>query len=464
MCKTKLIFLIVFLMIPFFLFAQSGFDVQSYYTEHPPVRYDLSESGNPRDFFEREYRECWESLTEYEQFAIACSCIQFYMNTQFPLDFTNHIVFDESRPSGALELRINKVYSYEDLIKKINDLDNGGFNKDYVYHKSLLEKYPELSILEIAKKEVLTVLQIERLYMVKDKMDILGCHNLEAWNESKKICLIRWGMGAGYLTKEEGTELIKPIVQKLKDDYYDFLDFMAQYFAGDCYDALYTEDNYDGLRIRSILVSAVACSRAYMSLDDLPFTGKNADENHKMELPDGIFEPSESAEKVMPYVNAFYKYKTYKASKEVLQAFVDAENEYPEIADYVFTPKLVLMSKISSAEECIDFIENNLDYVYSLPIEHEEYSFILQLYFSYLLQLYRPQKLMTVYDSLPDSVKIQNEYYFCYGYANYLMTHICKSIIERDIYASRAKTVFLRLRNNDFDIGESMNCWVEQFD
>ena len=460
MCKKKPLFVILFLIIPFFLHAQDKFDVRSYYTENPPVRYDIGKDRSESEFFERVYRECWYSLPEYEQFAIAFSCIQFYMNTQFPLDFTNHVMFDERRPTGKMELQINGVRSYDDLIKELKELDDGGLNKDYVYNKELLEKYPELSVLEIAKKEVLTVVQIARLFMVKEKKDVLGCHNLEAWNESKKICLIRWGMGAGYLTEEEGIELIKPIVQKLRDDYFDFLDFMAHYFAAYCYKELYSDNHYD--MIGSILFSAVASSRAYMSLDDLVFTAKTADENHKMELPDGIYTPSGIAKKITPAVKAFCKYRNNTASKEILQAFLDAEQECPEISLFIFTPKLVVMSNISSTEECIDFIENNLDFVFSLPIEHEDYNYIIQLYFTYLLNLYRPQKLIAVYDSLPDSVKVQDSYYYFYGYANYFMTYISRSVIERDIYESRAINAFLRLRNKDYDLGETINCWLEQ--
>ena len=149
--------------------------------------------------------------------------------------------------------------------------------------------------------------------------------------------------------------------------------FQAAY----CYKELYSDNHYD--MIGSILFSAVASSRAYLSLDDLVFTAKTADENHKMELPDGIYTPSGIAKKITPAVKAFCKYRNNTASKEILQAFLDAEQECPEISLFIFTPKLVVMSNISSTEECIDFIENNLDFVFSLPIEHEDYNYIIQL-------------------------------------------------------------------------------------
>ena len=71
MRKIKLIFLIIFLMFSSNLFSQGYFD------EHPLVQYKMTESGNPGEFFEKEYRAYWESLPEYQQFAIACTCVQF---------------------------------------------------------------------------------------------------------------------------------------------------------------------------------------------------------------------------------------------------------------------------------------------------------------------------------------------------------------------------------------------------
>ena len=453
MRKIKLIFLIIFLMFSSNLFSQGYFD------EHPLVQYKIAESGNPGEFFEKEYRAYWESLPEYQQFAIACTCVQFYCSNLFPLDYTNKIVYEDSAMTGKLKLSSKGIRSREKLLEELTDPADEWQNKDYVYLKNLVIKYPDLSELEIARKEVLTVVQLARLYMIKEKMDIIGSHDIEAWSASQLLCLIRWGMSAGFITEEEGTEYVIPIVNKVKDDYYNFRDFMSHVFAGYCYNEIYHSNTP---QCDALLFSAVAYSRAYMPLDELPFTGKKADNNYEMLYPDGIYTPSEEAAKLIPAVKAFYTYKNGSDPKKMLDQFMEAEKACPQIADIIFTPKLALMTSLSSLKECRDFIEANEAYLFSLPADHSEFEFDVQVYITSLIKTYEIDRAIEIYNKLPDSLKNKDDFYYLYGLAYFEKAKLCKIILERNVCLSRAKSVFTELKNRDYELNENLDAWLER--
>jgi hypothetical protein len=57
-------------------------------------------------------------------------------------------------------------------------------------------------------------------------------------------------------------------------------------------------------------------------------------------------------------------------------------------------------------------------------------------------------------------MQAEDEIYFGYGYANILMSNLCTTIIERDIYILRAKDILKRLESRDYDIGDFLRCWI----
>ncbi len=57
--------------------------------------------------------------------------------------------------------------------------------------------------------------------------DVLGSHGIEAWDQGRQITLLRWGMGAGYISYDEALELIKTIVESIKANYVSWTDFIS---------------------------------------------------------------------------------------------------------------------------------------------------------------------------------------------------------------------------------------------
>ncbi len=68
---------------------------------------------------------------------------------------------------------------------------------------------------------------------------VLGSHGIEAWDEGREITILRWGMGAGYISYDEAIKLIEPVVERIKANYVSWEDFTAHYI-----DSL-PEDNSD---------------------------------------------------------------------------------------------------------------------------------------------------------------------------------------------------------------------------
>lgn len=440
--KTRLIFLFVFIFGSLSLCAQENTESER----------------SPQQIFEDNYRSLWDSLAEYEQFAIACSSNIFERNSQFHLDFSNRKLRDKKSREGIDVLNENwGIYNYDDLMKAYNELSEGEQNAAYVKLKTLLEKYPESSVIEIGEKEELTITEVSRLYFVKEMQGVLGSHNLEAWIDARRISIIRWSIGAGYISLYEGTQLIKPIVKAIKEDYSNYEDFFAHWLAGYCFNEVFYSTCPD---CTEPLIAANEAARAYIPFEELIFTGRNADKNHIMKISEGVYTPSEEAAKMIPVQKVYKRYWKEEASETILNDFINEEENYPQISNILLLPRFVLMQIYSTTEKRIAYVDSKKEYLNSLPENSQNLFYITQVYLSDLNNVYRPQQVIDIYETLNDSFKKDEKIYYQYGYSYYLLAAISQSIVERDFCVSRAVTVFNRLKNNGFALNEKMNSWL----
>ena len=122
------------------------------------------------------------------------------------------------------------------------------------------------------------------------------------------------------------------------------------------------------------------------------------------------------------------------------------------------------MLNYSSITDRIAYVESKKEYLNSLPDNSQNYYFVMLVYLNDLNKSYQPQKVIDVYETLKDSLKKNQDIYFQYGYSYYLLANSGQSIIQRDIYVSRAAAVFRRLKNSGYDLGENMSHWLEQIE
>ena len=423
-----------------------------------PVQYD-KDSGIPAaEFFEKEYRQIWNSLSEVEQFAIAATSNVFERNKQYHLDFTNKTVFDKKTRPGKEVLTQNwKIYGYTSLMENFNELTEGEQAATYRKLEAMLEKYPDNSVIEIGIKEELTVTEVSRMYMVQQMKPLLGIHGIDAWVQVRSISILRWAISAGYINQDEAMELITPIVAKIKDNYQSFDDFIAHWIAGYCFNEVFSSNTPE---CGPDLLDAIDSARAYIPFEELPFTGKNADKNHKMTAEQGVYTPSELAAKMIPLQRVYKRYWNDDPSEAILRDLIKEEQAYPEISDLTVLCHIVLMCSFSTVEERIDYIDSKNDFLKTRSEDSQWGMYLRRVYFNDLLRTYQPEKLITLYKALPQKLQINEDLYFDYGYANYLMTNLCGTVLERDVYISRAKDVFKRLISMDYDIGDYMYSWL----
>ncbi len=419
-----------------------------------PVVYDPEGTQSAHDFFEKEYRWLWDLLEDYEKIAIACSSNVVERNYQFHLDFTTRIAL--SRKSNTGEDILNErweIYDEAGLMKEYEELCQGEQAAVYIKLKNLLLKYPELSVLEIGAKEALSVSEISRMYFVKDKMELLGEHGLEAWIDARRISILRWGIGAGYISQEKAVELVKPIVAQIKQNYTSFAEFIAHWIAGYCFNEIYYSNSPD---CAIDLMNAIESAWAYIPFDELVFTGENADKSHCLTIAEAIYTPSAVAQKMIPFQNLYRQ----DDSMEVLEELIKLEQENPEYKNAMFYYHLHLLLRLSYYPDRIALIEDNLDYINSIPDDSKVYEDAYYVYLNDLLMLFEVEKALSVYEALPEHLRAKPDFVFYYAYGNYLMTKICSTILERDIYISRSASAYKWLQKNEYPIGSLIECWL----
>ncbi|MDD5929846.1 MAG: DUF1266 domain-containing protein [Spirochaetales bacterium] len=422
-----------------------------------PAKYDKKSIKTRVEFFEENYRDIWNSLEEYEKIAIACSFVFFELNSQFHLDIANELCFDSSTKNARKVLNESwGINANEEFLSAIKNLADD--EQDSAFRKilDLYNNNPDLTEIEICEKEQYNIFGLSRFYLALQLKDKLGSHCLEAWVEAKIITLLRLGIGAGYISYKDGIKVIKLIAEKIQNNYQSFDDFMGHWVAGYCYDNIINSNSKNWCKG---ILDAIEDARAYIPFEELNFSGKNADKNYKMTVQDGIYKISDKAAQYMTINKLYWDYSNNNADESTLKKLIIEEEKYPEISGITFYFHYSLMRKFSSAAERVAFIESKADYINS--IDNEDRDYFLKDYFHDLLNINKCEKILELYDSLPQELKINEDFYYFYGYANYLKSLKCESIIERDIYASRAITALSKLRSMGYELDTFLIYYLE---
>ena len=449
---NKKIFVLFVLICSTGVLFSAGLDPQQF---GEPVRYDKDSGESPEEFFEREYSELWDSLPEYEQFAIACTSNIFERNHDFHLDLCTRINFNNDSEFGKRILNGDGVYNHEQLIKELNDIPSAfsPFDK----YQEALEKNPQISVIKFSAIKDYNIATAGGLYYLNSKKELLSSHFREAWIAARTISVIRWGLGAGYISEKEAVELIIPIVEQVKNDFSSFEDFNAHWIA--CYCFNFFEKNEINATIER-LVNATNSARAYIPFEKLAFSGKNADKEHSLTVEKLYFVPDETVQKLNSFLLIQNAYKDGKYTKDTLVQLIQEEAADEDLSNLACNLHLALMQKLSTPQERIDYLESKWNFICTIEDMNGTYPFAVTRYITDLITLYKPQKVVDLYNTLPQEFQTDLDIYFYYGYANYLLANLSSYIIERDVYISRAVTVFSKLRKKGYELGEYFSCWL----
>ncbi len=428
------------------------------YEQVDPERYVIR---NPVEFFDEYYSYIWDNIPEMEQYAIAFSSNLFELNGYFQLDFTNNIYFDGGRKFQYNRKKSMKeswsITDHDTLVNMIASLEEGLHSAAYKERLELIKKYPDKTPIEIGEIENLSVLAVTRLYFIQKMDGILGKHDIEAWDDGRALTLLRWGIFLGYIDYDEAMALSIPIVNKIRDNYVSWEDFMAHYIAGRCFWGLGDSD-YKNLAEAS--VKAAKDTRAYVPYEKLVFTAENADFTHKMTLEDCYYKPTAKAlqwEKVQ-------KLSQKKENSQMLEELTQLEAENPAITNIVFYWHLgMLITQKGYTEETLNYIEKHIKYVDSLPEDDEVYLNTQYFYLVCLNSTSRFEECIKRYALLSDSLKQYAEVKYMYAYANYFLSEQSNNPLLINIYRRRAYETLKEMIEMGVQFDENIMGWMEAY-
>lgn len=416
------------------------------------IRYNKNVYGNSTNFFEKTYRQIWEELPEIEKYAVAFSSNLMLLNNFYPLDFNCKLNFQDENHSCAKILKESwDISDYKSLTGNFKQLQEGGHSGSYKKLEAMLEKYPEKTELEIAEIEGLTYLEISRLYFVNQMRTKLGTHGIEAWDSGRSINILRWGIGAGYITKEEALTLIEPVIAKIRSDYTSFYDYMGHYIAGRAFFGLGSLD-YKKMIERATFENDIY--EAYFPISELDFTMENADTDHVYLKAD--YTPTEEAlhwEKVIALNNSNY----------TTEQFYALEKEFPKLPCLIYNHFTVLTDD-KKDKEALDYIKDNINIFKAFTPDNTLYMNAQYRYMVLLNNMYQPKECLAEFDTLPLELQENLYIFFQRAYANYLLANIAEDFESRTIYQSRAVHDFKKLTQRGFPIGNLLLNWVKNVD
>lgn len=420
-----------------------------------PKKYDSAKDGTEKEFFDANYKDIWNKLSENEKYAIAFSSNLFELNNQYHLDFDGIVTFSRgSSDCKGLLADSWSINNHDELVDTFNSLEESGHSGAYLRLCNILNKYPEQDVFDIAEQEHLTIQETCRLCFVKDTRALTGSHGIEAWDEGREITILRWGIACGFISSEEAMKLIEPVIKRIRQNYVSFEDYIAHYIIGRQFFGLY-EGNYE-LRAATAKYACVTAA-AYIAFDDLIFTAENADTAGVMTYNNCTYLPSDSFRK-WERVMAVYRPDT---SEETLAAVEQLEKELPEFKNLLFNWHLTLLVEYDKPHEVIKLTEENMDYLNSYPKDGMDYSNMLYMYMACLNNTYQPMKVIQIFGELPENFMLTTYELYQYGYANYLMMDLCSTQSEYEVYKQTAIGAFTILQQYNYEIPGLIQNWME---
>ena len=397
----------------------------------------------------------WDKLSEFEQYAIAFSSNLFQLNKYYHLDFSAKSIGKKAQEDLVDVLKDGwSIKDYDTLIETFENLLSGGHSGAYKKSAALLDKYPNKSVLEIGFAEELSVTEISRLYFVRDSRNFLGFHDIEAWDLGRAITLMRWSIALGYISEEEAVERCMPVVEKLKQDYTCWYDYIVHYVQGRGFYGIFDCNSYD-LMIKAISADSVA--HYYIPFDSLTFTGENADKEHSFTDHTFTITGMEDA-KAWEKVQKLYAEEQTKKTLEKLCSL--EQGEFAAYTDLFIDWHLELLTEYGTNRELVYFVEGRNEFFDALTAGSDLYTISKYYYLKALNLIEKPEKVLEIFYKLPQSYQGNTYFFYEYAYANYLMLSYCNTQVEYDYYKNQAVVCFNILKENDFELSEIIENWI----
>ena len=298
-----------------------------------------------------------------------------------------------------------------------------------------------------------------RYNYVRDTHDYLGSHDIEAWDLGRAITILRWGIASDYISVEEATELCKPVVERLKQDYVSWYDFFVHYLHGRGFYGLY-EAKSEVLMINAVTASSLTLN--FIPLRQMNFPGENADKNHSFtnkytlcisEQPDYI-----------GWKNVQKLYSGKQTQETLKKLCILEEGDFSNYSSLFFDWHVELLSKYGNKLDLVEYISNNTEWLDNYSKDDERFVKIFYTYLAALNSISLPQYVMELIEKLPPKLQYNPYFYYQYVNANYLMINLCETQEELDYYRKNAINGFKILKQNGFELPETQEAWLNLVD
>ncbi len=228
----------------------------------------------------------WKKLTEEEQWFCLLSEPLMAQNDLSIVSVNPEPYVQEGRKSVSQDILEKEwnLYSREDILMQAEDFLEGKSGHNVLY-SACMEKFKATglkttaAIEQFAIKEGLDCRTIARHYFVAETRDVLGEYGLLAWDYGRMISVLRWGIGAGWLTEAEALEKAAPFIEKLKNSYASWEDYASHFAFGRAYYAISTGRDYN-----SMLDRLKECVKRY-DVETLPEEENSVFTFHNIEFP-----------------------------------------------------------------------------------------------------------------------------------------------------------------------------------
>ena len=249
--------------------------------------YEQSGKMNPRIY--------WNDNTELEKDIIALSAYEIYTYGFVPTVFDcsvqrEGVVIDfiggYEDAKGTLK-NYKFVRNREEYLKLLDEKSEWNI-RSYDELKALVQKNPKKTPYEIADLNHRDVQDVPKMYFLREMNQKIERTDIEVDDLINKLAVLRLGVGAGYITREDALNRSRPYVEKILSLYSSYEDFIIHRmlysgFSGSAYQG-YT-------RSPAFLLDYYNKTKKDIVLDEIKFNGKNSSKKIKLSLKDIWYKP-----------------------------------------------------------------------------------------------------------------------------------------------------------------------------
>lgn len=246
-----------------------------------------------REVFENKYRSIWENNSQEEKIINALSYFLAFNNGCIPALFDCSKTFDNANTDVKNILRTKfevSITNKKELISYVQNPLQTSIFQNYLAAVELIESYPDKEIVKIGEENNYSIGGISRLFFTDAMKEHLGKHGLESFLQTEVLFVLRLGVGAGYISKEEALYYGMPVANQLLQNYNSFEDYAADFAACKSFIGLPKLNHASSPADVMIQYNNAV---KYFPVEEIHFTAEDADE--PLSFYDAYYKPAGDA-------------------------------------------------------------------------------------------------------------------------------------------------------------------------